>query len=89
MKELLEKPGFLAPSGTLGADVSYLLALVFTMLFLIAWRFAKKTEGTKHHKLILVSMVSMVVYFSIPLMQRSPCQEGESRRKLAASYRVL
>jgi len=63
MKEILEKPGFLAPSGTLGADVSYLLALVFTLLFLISWRFAKKTEGTKHHKLILVSMVSMVVYF--------------------------
>ena len=63
MKEILEKPGFLAPSGTLGADVSYLLAVVFTILFLIAWGFAKKTEGTKHHKLILVSMVSMVVYF--------------------------
>ena len=63
MKELLEKPGFLASSGTLGADVSYLLALVFTLLFLISWGFAKKAEGTKHHKLILVSMVSMVIYF--------------------------
>ena len=63
MKELLEKPGFLASSGTMGADVSYLLALVFTLLFLIAWGYAKKAQGTKHHKLILVSMVSMVVYF--------------------------
>ncbi|GJL79260.1 MAG: hypothetical protein NPINA01_22490 [Nitrospinaceae bacterium] len=63
MKEILEKPGFLASSGTLGADVSYLLALVFTVLFLIAWGFAKKAQGTRHHKLILVSMVSMVVYF--------------------------
>lgn len=63
MKELLEKPGFLAESGTLGADMSYLLALVFTVLFLVAWGFAKKGEGTKHHKLILVSMVSMVIYF--------------------------
>lgn len=63
MKEILEKPGFMTSSGTLGADVSYLLALVFTLLFLIAWRFAKKSEGSKHHKLILVSMVSMVVYF--------------------------
>jgi uncharacterized membrane protein YozB (DUF420 family) len=63
MKELLEKPGFLAPSGTLGADVSYLLALVFTVLFLVAWGYAKKNQGTKHHNLILVSMVSMVVYF--------------------------
>jgi len=63
MKELLEKPGFLASSGTLGADVSYLLALVFTVLFLIAWGFAKKGQGTRHHNLILISMVSMVVYF--------------------------
>jgi len=53
----------LAPSGTVGADVSYLLALVFTVLFLVAWRMAKKAQGTRHHKLILVSMVAMIVYF--------------------------
>jgi uncharacterized membrane protein YozB (DUF420 family) len=63
VKALLEQPGFLAPSGTIGADVSYLLALVFTILFLIAWRMAKKAQGTRHHKLILVSMVAMIVYF--------------------------
>ena len=63
MKETLQQPGFLPGAGTLGADVSYLLALVFTLLFLVAWGFAKKAQGTKHHKLILVSMVSMVVYF--------------------------
>ena len=63
MKTLLEQPGFLAPSGTIGADISYLLALVFTILFLMAWRMAKKGQGTRHHKLILVSMVAMIVYF--------------------------
>jgi uncharacterized membrane protein YozB (DUF420 family) len=63
MKTLLAEPGFLAPSGTIGADVSYILAVVFTVLFLIAWRMAKKAQGTRHHKLILVSMVSMIVYF--------------------------
>ncbi len=63
MKELLAKPGFLAPAGTVGADVSYLLAVIFTALFLFAWRLAKQGEGTRHHKLILVSMVSMVLYF--------------------------
>ncbi|MDP6735926.1 MAG: DUF420 domain-containing protein, partial [Nitrospinaceae bacterium] len=62
MKELLAKPGFLAPAGTVGADVSYLLALVFTLMFLISWGMAKKGLGTQHHKLIFVSMVSMVVY---------------------------
>lgn len=63
MKTLLEQPGFLAPSGTIGADISYLLALVFTILFLVAWKMAKKAEGTRHHNLILVSMVAMIVYF--------------------------
>lgn len=63
MKELLAKPGFLAPTGTIGADVSYLLALVFTILFLVAWGLAKKGLGTKHHKLIFISMTSMVIYF--------------------------
>lgn len=63
MKELLAKPGFLASAGTLGADVSYLLAVVFTVMFLVAWGMAKKAQGTRHHKLILISMVSMVVYF--------------------------
>ncbi|MDP6657174.1 MAG: DUF420 domain-containing protein [Nitrospinaceae bacterium] len=63
MKELLAKPGFLASSGTFGADLSYLLAVVFTMMFLYAWKLAKQGRGTGHHKLIFASMVSMLVYF--------------------------
>ena len=63
MKEILEQPGFLVASGTLGADLSYLLAVIFTVLFLTAWRMAKKGQGTRHHHLIFVSMVSMVLYF--------------------------
>ena len=63
MKELLEKPGFLAPYGTFGADLSYLLAVVFTLMFLFAWGLAKKGLGTQHHKLIFLSMVSMLIYF--------------------------
>ncbi|MEE8259500.1 MAG: DUF420 domain-containing protein [Nitrospinaceae bacterium] len=63
MQEFLKKPGFMVESGTLGADLSYLLAVVFTVLFLVAWWMAKKGQGTRHHKLIFVSAVSMVVYF--------------------------
>ena len=63
MKEFLAEPGFLAPSGTIGADISYLLAVVFTVLFLISWGMAKRALGTRHHKLILLSMVSMIIYF--------------------------
>ena len=51
------------PSGTMGADLSYLLAVVFTVLFLIAWGMAKKGQGTRHHKLAFISMISMVIYF--------------------------
>jgi len=63
MQELLKKPGFLVETGTLGADLSYLLAVIFTVMFLVSWGMAKKGLGTRHHHLILVSMVSMVVYF--------------------------
>ncbi len=63
MQEFLKKPGFMVASGSMGADLSYLLAVVFTVLFLVAWWMAKKGQGTRHHKLIFVSMVSMVVYF--------------------------
>ena len=63
MQEFLKKPGFMVQSGTMGADLSYLLAVVFTVLFLIAWWMAKKGQGTRHHKLALVSMISLVTYF--------------------------
>lgn len=63
MKEILEQPGFMVASGTLGADLSYLLAVVFTVLFLVAWWMAKKGQATRHHNLIFISMVSMVLYF--------------------------
>lgn len=64
MKELLAKPGFLVSTSTLGADLSYLLAVVFTFLFMLSWRLAKKGEGNKHHNLIFISMISMVLYFT-------------------------
>jgi len=63
MKDFLKQPGFLVDAGTRGADLSYLLAVIFTVLFLAAWGLAKTGKGTAHHKLILPSMVSMVVYF--------------------------
>lgn len=63
MKELLAKQGFLAKTGTVGADISYLLAVIFTALFLYAWFLAKKGAGTKHHNLVFVSMLAMVIYF--------------------------
>ena len=63
MQEFLKKPGFMVQSGTMGADLSYLLAVVFTVLFLASWWMAKKRQSTRHHKLALISMISMVIYF--------------------------
>ena len=51
MQEILKQPGFLVRNGTMGADLSYLLAVVFTVLFLAAWWLAKQGRGTRHHQL--------------------------------------
>ncbi len=64
MKELLAKPGFLGTHGTIGADVSYLSAVLFTALFLLGWHQAKKHKGSVHHGLTLWGMVTMLAYFT-------------------------
>ena len=63
MQEFLKKPGFMVQSGTMGADLSYLLAVVFTILFLVAWWMAKTGRSTRHHNLALISIVFLVTYF--------------------------
>ena len=64
MKEFLAKPGFLGTHGTIGADVSYLSAVLFTALFLFGWYQAKKHKGNAHHGLTLWGMVTMLAYFT-------------------------
>jgi len=64
MKELLHRPGFLGTHATLGADLSFFLAVVFTVIFLIGWYLAKKRQGSRHHTVVLWGMVSMLVYFT-------------------------
>jgi uncharacterized membrane protein YozB (DUF420 family) len=65
MKEFLGAAGFFGTAGTVGADLSYLLAVVFTAMFTTSWVQAKKGQGTKHHNLVFISMVSMVIYFTV------------------------
>lgn len=64
MKEFLSKPGFLGTFGTLGADLSYLLAVSFTTLFIIGWYMGRKKKGKVHHNLTFWGMVAMLVYFT-------------------------
>jgi len=63
MTAWLKQPGFLSPYGTLGADMSYVLAVVFTVLFLVGWRFARRRRGQAHHVVTLSAMAAMLSYF--------------------------
>ncbi len=64
MKKLLANPGFLGTYGTIGADLSYLLAILFTVIFLVGWYMAAKHKGNIHHGLTLWGMVGMLTYFT-------------------------
>lgn len=64
MKELLARPGFLGTAATLGADLSQLMALLFTGLFIIGWLQARKKQGNAHHWLVLGGMVAMLGFFT-------------------------
>ncbi|HET8761190.1 MAG TPA: DUF420 domain-containing protein [Nitrospiria bacterium] len=63
MKTWLEGPGFLSPYGTMGADLSFVLAVGFTVMFLVGWRKAKQHKGQAHHVVTLWAMLAMIAYF--------------------------
>jgi uncharacterized membrane protein YozB (DUF420 family) len=70
MKAFLTSSGFLGTHGTFGADASFLMALFFTILFIIGWRMAKRHEGNRHHTLVLGAMVGMLIYFTFYYLAR-------------------
>lgn len=70
MKGFLARPGFLGTYGTLGADLTFVLAIVFTLFFLIAWFAARKGQGNRHHVTILWAMSAMFIYFSFYYLTR-------------------
>jgi uncharacterized membrane protein YozB (DUF420 family) len=70
MKKYLEQAGFLSPYGTFGADLSYLLAIGFTLLFMGGWYLAKQRKGQAHHTLTLIAMTAMLAYFVIYYLAR-------------------
>lgn len=71
MTEYFARPGFLGTYGTIGADLSYVIALIFTALFLVGWYLGRKHQGKKHHSLVLWATVSMLIYFTIYYLARS------------------
>ncbi len=70
MKELLTSPGFLSPYGTWGADVSSIMAWVFTLLFIYGWHVGKKHQGQRHHLVTLWGMLAMLLYFTLYYLAR-------------------
>lgn len=63
MKEFLARPGFIGAYATIGADLTLILAVAFTALFLLAWRMAREHRGNTHHSTILWAMAIMLIYF--------------------------
>lgn len=49
---------------TMGADLSQLMATVFTVLFIVGWVQARGGKGTGHHWLMLGGMVAMLAFFT-------------------------
>jgi len=64
MQGWLSKPGFLGTYATFGADLSFILALLFTLLFIWGWMLARKGQGNHHHIVTLWAMVAMIAYFA-------------------------
>ena len=64
MKEFLAQPGFLGTAATLGGDLSQVMAMLFTILFIIGWAQARKKLGNRHHWLVLGGMVAMLAFFT-------------------------
>lgn len=59
----LRDPGFLGTHATIGADLSQLMATLFTGLFVLGWIQAKKRQADAHHWLMFGGMIAMLSFF--------------------------
>lgn len=59
----LRDPGFLGTHATIGADLSQLMATLFTGLFVIGWIQAKQRRADAHHWLMFGGMIAMLSFF--------------------------
>ena len=64
MFEWLKEPGFVGTHATMGADLSQLMATLFTVLFLVGWVQARQGRSNHHHWLVLGGMVAMLAFFT-------------------------
>lgn len=59
----LREPGFFGTHATTGADLSQLMATLFTGLFIIGWLQARKRKADAHHWLMFGGMIAMLAFF--------------------------
>lgn len=59
----LREPGFFGTHATTGADLSQLMATLFTGLFIVGWFQARRRHADAHHWLMLGGMISMLSFF--------------------------
>ena len=59
----LRESGFLGTHATTGADLSQLMATLFTGLFIVGWFQARRRQADAHHWLMLGGMISMLSFF--------------------------
>ncbi|CUQ68320.1 MAG: DUF420 domain-containing protein [Nitrospira sp.] len=61
----LRESGFFGTHATVGADLSQLMATLFTVLFIVGWVQARKQHTDAHHWLMLGGMISMAGFFVV------------------------
>jgi uncharacterized membrane protein YozB (DUF420 family) len=59
----LREPGFFGTHATTGADLSQLMATLFTALFVLGWIQARQRKADAHHWLMFGGMISMLSFF--------------------------
>jgi uncharacterized membrane protein YozB (DUF420 family) len=71
MMDWLKDPGFFGTHATIGADLSQLMATLFTGLFIVGWVQARAHKGNAHHWLMFSGMLAMLSFFVSYYMFRS------------------
>ncbi len=59
----LKDPGFFGTHATIGADLSQLMATLFTGLFILGWFQARRHRADAHHWLMFGGMIAMLSFF--------------------------
>ncbi|MDX8403497.1 MAG: DUF420 domain-containing protein [Mariprofundaceae bacterium] len=71
MKVFLTESGFLSPYGSMGVDITYLIAMLATAMFFFGWRKAKRGDGVGHRLMMISASLLMLGYFFVYYLFRN------------------